>query len=79
MKGLSIRELIDQLPEPSLIAVSHPSKIEIIKNACPDYHFDYLKDDQVINFSLYQKRIQKDSLSMNERLFCILYSSHASL
>lgn len=69
MKGLNIRELIDQLPQPSLIAVSHPSKIDIIKNACPEYHFDYLKDDQIIDFTLYNKWIKKDNLSMHERLF----------
>lgn len=79
MKNLNIKELIDTLPKPSLIAVSHPSKIDIIKNAYPDYHFNYLKDDQLIDFTIFNKRIQKDYLSMDEWLFVVLYASHALL
>ncbi len=79
MKWMNIKELIDKLPQPSIIAVSHPSKIDIIKNACPWYNFDYLKENQVIDFTLYEKRIQKKNLSMSEWLFCLLYLSHTSL
>ncbi len=79
MKWLHIQELINELPMPSIIAVSHPSKIDIIKNACPWYRFNYLKEDQIIDFALYEQRTQKKSLSMSEWLFCILYVSHALL
>lgn len=73
---LKLQDIIPQLPEKSIIAVSHGSKIDIIRRACPDTKFWFLKAEQVISHEKLKQRTQKKIFSSQEVLFVVFYLSH---
>lgn len=75
-KGVWLEKIINELPRPSIIAVSHASKIDIIKRACPQETFQYLKEEQIIDQEKLNSRLQKTVRSEEEVLFVILYIAH---
>ena len=74
--GLDIQTLIKELPHPCIIAVSHGSKIDIIKNACPDESFHYLKAEQVIDHEKFSQRLTKEHFLSEEISFVMFYLAH---
>ena len=68
--------MINELPHPCIIAVSHSSKIDIIKRACPQESFNYLKEEQILNQKKLSQRIGKFTWSEEEFLFIIFYLAH---
>ena len=75
-KDIPLQTMIHELPQPSIIAVSHASKIDIIKRACPNISFQYLKEEQIIDQIKLESRLQKDIRSEQEVLFIIFYLAH---
>ena len=75
-KDISLQTMIKELPQPSIIAVSHGSKIDIIKRACPNTSFQYLKEEQIIDQTKLESRLQKQNWSEEEVLFIIFYLAH---
>ena len=75
-KGVALQSIIKELPRPSIIAVSHASKIDTIKRSCPQETFQYLKEEQIIDHEKLHSRLQKSIRSEEEVLFVILYIAH---
>lgn len=75
-KWVDVKTIIPELPHPCIIAVSHGSKIDIIKRACPDESFDYLKEEQIIDQDKLSLWLSKASYTEEERLFVLFYLSH---
>ena len=75
-KDIALHHLIKELPQHSIIAVSHGSKIDIIKRYCPDESFDYLKEEQIIDQDKLSLWLDKASYTEDERLFVLFYLSH---
>lgn len=75
-KDISLQTMINELPQPSIIAVSHGSKIDIIKRACPHISFQYLKEEQIIDKAKLESRLQKTIWSAEEVLFIVFYLAH---
>jgi hypothetical protein len=72
----NLQEIIKELPHPCIIAVSHGSKIDIIKKFCPNEQFDYLKEEQILDQEKLSLFLNKASYTEEELLFVILYLSH---
>ncbi len=75
-KWIDLKSLIAELPHPCIIAVSHGSKIDIIKKACERESFDYLKEEQVIDQERLSLWLKKASYTVEEFLFIVFYLSH---
>lgn len=72
----SLEEVVSELPHPCIIAVSHWSKIDIIKKKCPNEQFNYLKEEQIFDQEKLSSFLEKDSYTEEEFLFIIFYLSH---
>lgn len=75
-KNNTLQETISELPHPCIIAVSHGSKIDIIKKHCPDEQFDYLKEEQIIDQKKLSLFLNKAKYTQEEFLFVVFYLSH---
>lgn len=73
---VQLQDIINELPKDAIIAVSHSSKIDIIKHACPNKQFDYLKEEQILDQENIKKWLHKSSFSDDEILFVLFYLSH---
>jgi hypothetical protein len=72
----NLQEIIKELPHPCIIAISHGSKIDIIKKSCQNEQFDYLKEEQSLDQEKLSLFLDKASYTEEELLFVILYLSH---
>lgn len=75
-KDIELQRIINELPQPCIIAVSHASKIDIIKRACLNESFNYLKEEQILDHKKLHSRLQKTERTTDEFLFIIFYLSH---
>ncbi len=75
-KGLDLATIINELPHPCIIAVSHTSKIDIIKRACSHESFNYLKEEQILDHDKLNTRLHKKERASDELLFVIFYLAH---
>lgn len=75
-KWVNLKTLIEELPHPCIIAVSHGSKIDIIKRICHDEQFDFLKEEQILDQEKISQWLQKEQYTEDEFLFVLFYLSH---
>lgn len=75
-KWVDLPTLIAELPHPCIIAVSHGSKIDIIKRACKDESFEYLKEEQILDQEKISLWLSKENYTEEEFLFVLFYLSH---
>ena len=75
-RWLDLQQLISELPHPCIIAVSHGSKIDIIKKACKENSFDYLKEEQIFDQEKLSLWLKKTEYTEEEFLFIVFYLSH---
>ena len=75
-RWVDLETLIKELPHPCIIAVSHGSKIDIIKRACNNEQFDYLKEEQILDQEKLSQWLQKDTYTEDEFLFVCFYLAH---
>ena len=75
-KWADLQSIMAELPHPCIIAVSHGSKIDIIKKSCNNEQFDYLKEEQILDQEKLTQWLSKESFTEQEFLFVIFYLSH---
>jgi hypothetical protein len=75
-KWINLEKVISELPHPCIIAVSHGSKIDIIKRACKNEQFDYLKEEQILDQEKLSQWLEKDTYTEDEFLFVCFYLAH---
>lgn len=75
-KWVDLENFISELPYPCIIAVSHGSKIDIIKRACKKEQFDYLKEEQILDQDKLSLWCKKESYTNEEFLFILFYLAH---
>jgi len=75
-KWADLQSIIAELPHPCIIAVSHGSKIDIIKKSCSNEQFDYLKEEQILDQEKLIQWLSKEKFTEQEFLFVIFYLSH---
>lgn len=75
-KNLTLKQIIPQLPDTCIIALSHASKIDIVKKACPNETFSFFKQEQIIDQNKLKQWLNRGTYSYEELLFVISYLSH---